>query len=176
MLIYWNCIKVLPGFEGAVLRLHLLTGGLRIKQLVRLKTNFIRNDEITLFDIKGRPGGEPRPYVTPLPSLAKQALEASNPSGLYALSTTGGNTHLAATTLSRWACNAVGSHIPNFNAKRIRSGVETLLAKHNFDESIQGRLQSHGISGVQNRHYDGHDYIELKKAMLEILENVLTSA
>lgn len=173
MLIYWKCIKRIPGFEGAVLRLHLLTGGLRIKQFVLLKSIFIRNSNITLFDIKGRPGGEPRPYTTPLLPLAKQALEDCRPIGEYALSTNGGQTHLAATTLSRWACNAAEDHIVNFNAKRIRSGVETLLAKYKFSENLRGRLQSHGVSGVQSRHYDGHDYMDEKREMLEKLHELL---
>lgn len=176
MLIYWSCIKSLSSFEGAVLRLHLLTGGLRIKQLVLLKNSFIRNNEITLFDTKGRPGSEPRPYTTPVLPLAKQALEECKPRGEYALSTSGGKTHLAATTLSRWACNAVGNRISNFNAKRIRSGVETMLAKHKFSEDLRGRLQSHGISGVQNRHYDGHDYMDEKREMLMKLHEILESS
>lgn len=129
---------------------------------------------MTLLDIKGRPGGEPRPYTTPLLPLAKQALEDCNPTGYYALSTSGGKTHLAATTFSRWACNAVGTRITDFKAKRIRSGVETLLAKYKFSENVRGRLQSHGMGGIQNRHYDGHDYIEEKKEMLEKLQLVLT--
>lgn len=173
MLTYWNCIKSIRSFEGAVLRLHLLTGGLRIKQFVLLKNSFIRNNEITLFDTKGRPGSDPRPYTTPLLPLSIQAFQDCKPNGDYALSTSDGRTHLAATTLSRWACNAVGDRIANFNAKRIRSGVETLLAKHKFSEDLRGRLQSHGISGVQNRHYDGHDYIDEKREMLQKLHEIL---
>jgi integrase len=173
MLIYWQCINVIPGFEGAVLRLHLLTGGLRIKQLVLLKTANINDTAMTLFDTKGRPGSMPRPYKTPLLPLAKLALDDCKPAGEYALSTSGGQIHLAATTLSRWACNAVGDQISNFNAKRIRSGVETLLAKYKFSEDLRGRLQSHGISGVQSRHYDGHDYVDDKREMLAKLHELL---
>lgn len=175
MLTYWRCIKTTPGFEGAVLRLHLLTGGLRIKQLVLLKNSFIRDGAITLFDTKGRPGSDPRPYATPLLPLSTKALEECKPVGEYALSTCGGRTHLAATTLSRWACDAVGNRISNFNAKRIRSGVETLLAKHKFSADLRGRLQSHGVSGVQNRHYDGHDYMDEKREMLQKMYEVLES-
>jgi hypothetical protein len=35
---YWHAIKRLPGFKGSLLRLHLLTGGQRIEQLVNLQT------------------------------------------------------------------------------------------------------------------------------------------
>ena len=94
-------------------------------------------------------------------------------SGKYTFSTDGGNTHIANTTLSIWAKDAVGKLIKNFSAKRIRSGVETLLAKKKFSKDLRGRLQSHGISGVQDRHYDGHDYLDEKLEMLRALEITL---
>ena len=36
--VYWKVIKEIPAFKGAILRLHLLTGGQRIEQLVKLQT------------------------------------------------------------------------------------------------------------------------------------------
>jgi hypothetical protein len=104
-----------------------------------------------------------------------QALKDCNCAGEYALSTNNGQTHLAATTLSRWACNAVVDRIPNFNAKRIRSGTETLLAKYKFNKEIRGRLQSHGVSDIQNRNYDGYDYMDEKREMLAKLHELLQS-
>ena len=59
--------------------------------------------------------------------------------------------------------------IPDFQAKRLRSGVETLLASVGVSSEIRGRLQSHGIAGVQARHYDGHDYMNEKRRALDIL-------
>jgi hypothetical protein len=47
------------------LRLHLLTGGQRIEQLVTLKTAKVAETEITLFDGKGRPAN--RRARTPCP-------------------------------------------------------------------------------------------------------------
>jgi integrase len=171
--IYWRQIRFLPGLKGAALRLHLLTGGLRIQQLVLLKCFDIRNNEITLFDKKGRPGSEPRPYTTPLIPEAIKALKNCKPSGEFAISTDGGITHLAPTTLSNWASQVAEKHISDFSAKRIRSGIETLLAKSKFSQDLRGRLQSHGISGVQNRHYDGHDYLDEKREMLAKLYELL---
>jgi integrase len=164
----------MTGFKGAVLRLHLLTGGLRIEQLVNLKTSDIIDDTITLHDIKGRSGGSsPRPYTTPLIPCAVQSLALCNSVGVHALSTDSGITHLSAITFSNWSREAADSKIPNFTAKRIRSGVETLLAKLKFSKDLRGRLQSHGISGLQDKHYDGHDYIDEKREMLEALFKVL---
>jgi hypothetical protein len=93
------------------------------------------------------------------------------PRGTYAISTDKGETHLSAITLSHWAVAA--SALPDFQAKRIRSGVETLLASARISSDIRGRLQSHGISGVQARHYDGHDYMEEKRQALETLFRLL---
>ena len=169
---YWQTIKPMPGFVGAVLRLHLLTGGQRIEQLVNLTTSNATSNTITLLDGKGRPGKAPRPHTVPLIPLAAAALAECNPQGSYALSTDNGATHLAATTLSNWAVDAAKA-IPGFATNRIRSGVETLLASARISTEIRGRLQSHGITGVQARHYDGHDYMDEKRHALDTLFNLL---
>lgn len=168
---YWQAIKTQPGFRGAVLRLHLLTGGQRIEQLVNLRTENVTADSILLFDGKGRPGKPPRPHTVPLIPQAAVALQECDPQGTYALSTDKGVTHLAATTLSAWAVDA--STQTDFQAKRIRSGVETILARARISSDDRGRLQSHGISGVQNRHYDGHDYMDEKRQAMETLFRLL---
>lgn len=169
---YWQIIKSVPGFHGAALRLHLLTGGQRIAQLVRLETSQIKGDTITLSDGKGKPGKGARPHTVPLIPAASAALVECAPVGMYALSTDGGVTHLAPTTLSNWA-QAVAGDIPDFQAKQIRSGVETVLASVKVSTEIRGRLQSHGISGVQARHYDGHDYLDEKRLALVTLFQLL---
>ena len=173
---YWQAIKDAPGFRGAVLRLHLLTGGQRIEQLVSLRTENVGSDHIMLFDGKGRPGKPPRPHTVPLIPHAAAALLGCVPRGTWAISTDGGATHLSAITLSQWAVaasNLPGVQLPGFQAKRIRSGIETLLASARISSDIRGRLQSHGISGVQSRHYDGHDYLAEKRQALETLFRLL---
>jgi len=172
---YWQAIKPMPGFIGAILRLHLLTGGQRIEQLSCLLTANVTPDSITLFDGKGRPGKAPRPHTVPLIPEAAAALKMLNPSGAFALSLDGGKTHLGERTLSNWA-KAAAVGIENFQTKRIRSGVETLLASGRISTDTRGRLQSHGISGVQARHYDGHDYMDEKREALETLFNLLEGA
>lgn len=169
---YWQAIKPLPGFRGAVLRLHLLTGGQRIEQLVNLQSSNVTGDSILLYDGKGRPGKPPRPHTVPLIPAAAAALLDCKPQGHFALSTDGGKTHLGAVTLSAWAVEAA-TEIPNFQTKRLRSGVETLLASVGVSTEIRGRLQSHGIAGVQARHYDGHDYMAEKRKALETLHKLL---
>ncbi len=189
---YWRMIESLDDFRGAVLQLHLLTGGQRIEQLVKLKTRDIARDysTFTIIDSKGRPGKAPREHVVPLTPAAQAALRACKPTGDYALSTNGGTTHVTATTLSKWAVGVVEAveaearngatlsaieTIPDFQAKRIRSGVETLLSKAGVSLEVRGHLQSHGISGVQKRHYDGNDFLPEKLAALEALHRTLES-
>ena len=170
---YWGAIRDLPGFKGAVLRLHVLTGAQRIEQLARLRTADIRADEIIIFDGKGRPGRPPRAHALPLTKAAARALQECEASGEFALSTDKGKTHIAGTTLSGWAVEAAAGKIEAFQAKRLRSGVETLLASAGISREVRGRLQSHGIAGVQARHYDGHDYMAEKRQALEALQRLL---
>ena len=66
-----------------------------------------------------------------------------------------------------------GAGVVDFQAKRLRSGIETLLASARVSADIRGRLQSHGVAGVQARHYDGHSYIPEKLAALETLQRLL---
>lgn len=170
---YWRAIRDLPGFKGALLRLHMLSGGQRIEQLVNLRTANIADDLILLHDGKGRPGRPPRPHMLPLTKDIAKALTECAPAGDFALSTDGGDTHVAATSLSAWAVEAAGDAIPDFQAKRVRSGVETLLASAGVSKDIRGRLQSHGVDGVQARHYDGHDYMTEKRKALATLHKLL---
>jgi integrase len=177
---YWQAIKPVTGLKGAALRLHLLTGGQRLEQLVTLHTADTTANTITLYDGKGRPGKAPRPHTLPLIPEAAQALAECAPAGLYALSSDPGEkkgtTHIAATTLARWAQEvAAGAGIEGFQAKRIRSGVETLLAARGVTQDIRGRLQSHGISGVQAAHYDGHHYLPEKESALLALFKALNA-
>lgn len=173
---YWHAIKALPGLKGTALRLHVLTGGQRIEQLVNLLVANVGKDSITLFDSKGRPGRDARPHVVPLLTPAAVDLQALALKGAYALSSDGGLTHVAATTLSGWAVEvATAAGIEGFQAKRVRSGIETLLASQGVNSEIRGRLQSHGITGVQARHYDGHDYMAEKRQALQTLFVRLTS-
>lgn len=173
LITYWQTIKNVPGLRGAVIRLHLLTGGQRIQQLVALLTADITKEHITLYDGKGRPGNDARQHIVPLIPAARKALDEAGPVGLFALSTDNGKTHISNATLSGWAQAAVADVLPSFQPKQIRSGVETLLASLGVSKEIRGRLQSHGITGVQDKHYDSHDYLPEKRSALLKLYNIL---
>jgi integrase len=172
---YWRLIRDLQGPSAAWLRFHLLSGGQRIEQLVRLRNADVHMDEsyFILQDGKGRPGAGAREHWVPLTKPLARALRECNPIGEFALSTTKGAKPIAGTTLSKLAREIASPHIVDFTAKRIRSGVETALAAARVSLEARGHLQSHGISGVQARHYDGHDYLDAKREALNQLFAVL---
>lgn len=154
--------------------IHLFSGSPRIEQFVKLKWADAGSIEYTIFDGKGRPGSAPRPHCLPLVKPAAKLLGALPRDGIYVFSTTKGAKPISATTLSGWAQDIVGEQISGFQLKRVRSGVETLLASKRVSREIRGHIQSHGLNGVQARHYDGHDYMEEKKEALQILWSTLS--
>ena len=166
---YWRLIEGVDGIKGVALRLHLLTGGQRIEQLVNAKRSGLRDGVITLMDAKGRPGKAPRTHTVPLLGQALIDVKTLTGGGDWLLSTDGGETHIAATTLADWAKDIVDDQIDGFQAKRLRSGVETLLASAGVTREARGHLQSHGVQGIQTAHYDAHDYLPEKRAALEAL-------
>jgi integrase len=171
---YWRLIEKLPGLRGKCLRLHLLTGGQRIEQLVRLRWADVRADSITIYDTKGRPGRGARTHTVPIIKAAVRDLQAFERDGDYVFSTTKGVKPISGTTLSGWAAQVVGDSIDGFQLKRVRSGVETLLAANRISREIRGHVQSHGLTGIQARHYDGHDYMLEKWEALDVLARELT--
>lgn len=166
---YWKLIADRSGPEAAAPRLHLLTGGQRVEQFVRLKWVDVSDEALTIFDGKGRPGQGPRPHQIPLLTQARTDLSQLKRQGEFAISTTPDKKPISVRTLAGWARDVVGDTIAGFQLKCIRSGVETLLAAHGVSREIRGHLQSHGLTGVWARHYDGHDYMAEKRKAIEML-------
>ncbi|NCC26527.1 MAG: hypothetical protein EOM25_15205, partial [Deltaproteobacteria bacterium] len=53
-----------------------------------------------------------------------------------------------------------------FTVRDIRRTVETMLARMGVSRDIRAQLLSHGLAGVQNRHYDRYEYLDEKRAVL----------
>lgn len=148
---YWKIITV-PGRESAFLRLHLLLGGQRLEQLLRLKNEDVQSNAIVLEDTKGC-SGNVHLILIPLIEAAETALnELRCTEGEFALSVSPG-TLLSATTTRRWAKNAVGDSIKGFSMKRVCTGLTTLLAKLKVPKEFRDKLQSHELSSLEQRHY-----------------------
>jgi integrase len=60
-----------------------------------------------------------------------------------------------------------------FTAGDIRRTVETRLAAEGLSKDVRAQLQSHGLGGVQSRHYDRHDYLAEKREAMEALYRLL---
>jgi hypothetical protein len=118
-----------------------------------------------LYDGKGRPGRAPAPAPAAAAARGPKGAPPAHrwsPQAYWALSTDGGKTHIAATTLSAAAKDAAEA-VEGFATRAASDGVETHAGPAQVSaEKARGRLQSHGIGGVQATHYDGHDYLPEK--------------
>lgn len=179
------------------LLLHLLTAGQRTSQLLRSHTSDFDPSTgiLRLWDPKGRRQAA-REHQLPLGpigcELVKilhfQALEKAtklyddkgilntNPSLFHSI---GGATMSASTPGKRVVEIAAALEIEPFDLRDIRRTVETMLAGLGISRDVRAQLLSHGLSGVQNQHYDRHQYMKEKRDALIVweqhLEKILTS-
>ena len=167
---YWFLLGQHSSHEAAMLRAHLLLGGPRIRQFAALLQEDVHEDHIVLWDGKGRSGPQARPHPLPITaSIAKEFKVFGNNDHDYALCVTAGNS-IAPTHLSNTAQKIVGSAIEDFQLKRVRSAVETQLASLGVNKEIRGRLQSHGVGGVQDNNYNAYEFMKEKTEALQKLE------
>jgi len=180
---YWQRIEAMPGAAGGLLRFHLLTGGQRLEQLARLTSSDYDADlnAIVLRDGKGR-RAKPRAHVVPLLPAAADAMRAMG-NGEYLFSVNVGESGTDSSTVRKYVDKVARAMLAagelsggNFTPTDLRRTVETRLAAAGIGKDIRAHLQSHGLGGVQDRHYDRHDYLDEKRAALEALERLLTAA
>lgn len=181
---YWARLEVLPAPYGPLLRFHLLTGGQRCEQLARVTTADVDSDArtMTLFDGKGR-RSVARAHVVPLIAAAWKAYEEMAPvRGGEAIATINAGISGASYYAYRAAILEVSQAMVDaeeatatFTPGDIRRTVETRLAARRVSREVRAHLQSHGLGGVQSRHYDRHDYLDEKREALEVLFGLATS-
>lgn len=167
------------------LRLVLLLGGQRALQLLRVETTDINLDEqtITLRDPKGR-RQQARAHLLPLNKRAlKEVLflleraKALESTKLFAsrkgILDSGG--------LSTWVRDCSRDLVKakasthNFQFSDLRRTAETTLAALGISKDLRAQIQSHGLSGIQARHYDKYEYLEEKRTVLKAWEAHLKS-
>lgn len=181
---YWRRICALPDPEGAMFRFHLLTGAQRVVQLARLTADDYNKDDqtIRIRDGKGR-RRQPRAHVLPLIPEAQEALQAmqGGTMGAYLFTITqgyaaavyaAGQHRLRAIVEAMQEAGELEGSV--FTLGDLRRTVETRLAAEGVSLEIRAQLQSHGLGGVQAKHYDRHDYLAEKRGALETLHRVLT--
>jgi integrase len=177
---YLSRLEALPdGYVRDALLLQLYLGGQRIRQLLRLEHPEIDIPActVTLYDTKGR-RTEPRVHIVP---LVPQALAIAERlvSVARRMGKPGVWGRLYATTLThavgriRDAMLAAGEAREPFQLRDVRRSCETLMASMGISETVRGHVQSHGLGGVQNRHYDMHKYLKEKRLALLKLSKLL---
>lgn len=183
---YWQRIAVMDGAEGALLRFHLLTGCQRVAQLGRLTTveHDVDTQTIRIMDLKGR-RKKPRVHLVPLlpPAVEAIGIMRGEKHGPLLFTVTHGIEPAHHGTLS----DAMGGVIAamaaageleggRFTPGDLRRTVETRLAAIGQSDEARGQLQSHGLGGVQNRHYNRYRYEAEKRAALDALYVLLVAS
>jgi len=174
---YWRRIEF--GREHAILRFHLLTGGQRIEQLARTTLDDWDTETKTLrvWDWKGK-RAVPRAHYVPILPAAFEAMCSMDvgklgPSIFTVTAGRSGANYSAVrnrlSVISKAMAAAGESGSPEFTAGDVRRTVETRLAALGVSNEIRAHLQSHGLSGVQTKHYNRHDYLVEKHDALLML-------
>ena len=168
---------------GPLLRAYLLLGGQRFEQLRRATVTDIADERLTLWDSKGK-RTQPRRHVVPILPEAKAAIDEMRGAklGPFLITLTHGESGADRSkvgkmvkSLARRMVEAREISEP-FTLGALRSTVETQLAAAGVQSDTLAQLQSHGLSGVQWRHYNRHDYHAEKLAALEKLRALMTEA
>ena len=178
---YWKRINADTSPTGAMLRLHLLMGGQRVRQLLRATEGDLDADTqtLSLWDTKGRRGVAFQ-HVVPLLPEALEAIEAMRPepAGEYLVTLDGGKSPATVDNLGE-AIEAVsaamleaGELSRRFTPGIIRKTVATRLSAKQVAPHVRGRLQSNGKRTVQDEHYDAHDFLPEKRAALELFRSL----
>ncbi len=180
---YWVHVKAQPEPRRSLLMLHVLTGGQRLDQLGRATLRDIDRDapSLTLLDFKGR-RTEPRRHTVPLLPEAVEAIDRITGSGRYVFSCDGGkraicNTFMRDAVARIEKAMAAAGELENghFTPGSIRATIETRLAAkpYRVGSDVLAQLLSHGLGGVQARHYQHHSFYDEKLDALQMLRRMV---
>lgn len=175
------------------LKLALFSGGQRMAQLLRPKVSDYdqENQTLRLWDGKGK-RTSPREHLLPLApkgaaiveklverarkqeeANAKKEFREPTYNSLWLFSSHG-KAQLVDTTPGKRAAEISKTMKGEpFDLRDIRRTCETMLAGMRVHKDIRSQLLSHGLSGVQDAHYDRHGYIDEKRAALVAWERRL---
>jgi integrase len=164
----------------AALELSLLLAGQRPRQVLQLDASDVNSDDgtVTLRDPKGR-RKEPRRHVLPLmkdaSALMREILKHRRADWLFGDKRARTN----AVTLSRKGGEVIaaaaaklpaGAKMAGVQPRDIRRTAETMLASMGISKDLRAQVLSHGLGGVQDRHYDRHEYLAEKRKVLKAWE------
>lgn len=176
---FWRRLdSVQSGAVRGALKLALLLGGQRPAQLLRLRRADVdtRAGRLVLFDIKGK-RATPRRHELPIPDAAQRVLAGCLESAAalkseWAFTTIGTvpvTPHTLMVDVREIAATMVneGEAMQAFSLSDLRRTAETTLASLGVSQDVRAQIQSHGLGGVQQKHYNRHDYRAEKREALE---------
>lgn len=184
---FWNGLDKRSAMVRDALRLALRLGGQRLAQLLRVTVHDVDSDAgiMRLRDGKGQ-RVQPRLHTLPIPEEAAatvKRLTELNP-GKAGLFSSDGERPMHPDTLTAAVIEVSNALVKDgqaqpFSMRDLRRTCETMLAAMGISKDMRAQLQSHGLGGVQERHYDRHDYLVEKRTALaawnarltEIVEN-----
>jgi integrase len=159
------------------LQLAIYLGGQRPMQLLRIKPTDVdlSAGTVTLQDSKGK-RSQPRRHVLPLvkeaTTILERRIEETSPEA-PTLFSTDKLTAMRHETVSVLVTDISTAMIKEdeareaFQLRDLRRTAETMLASLKVSSDVRAQLQSHGLGGVQQRHYDRHEYAVEKRQALE---------
>lgn len=176
--LYINGIEFFRPMTQRAMRLALYLCGQRPTQLLRVPPSDVHltetGGEIWIRDPKGS-RNTARIHILPLVGVAhgivKELMEM-NAKATYLFQSVE-DSHLRTETVSAAVYEIATALVECersrslFQGKDIRRTCETMLAGMGISKDLRGQVLSHGISGVQDRHYDRHSYLDEKHAVLQ---------
>lgn len=163
-------------------------GGQRPTQLLRVTARHVdlTGKTITLLDPKGRNRhASPRRHLLPIrddlvPVLRRRVVQAESiESPLFSIS---GRVPLREKTVAALveqieAAMKVEGELKRgaFSMRDLRRTSETQMAALGISSDVRAQIQSHGLGGIQARHYDRHDYMPEKRTALQLWVNCLVA-
>ena len=155
-------------------------GGQRPTQLLRVIPQLVdvSGATLTLLDPKGRNRhANPRRHVLPIhedlmPVIRRRLAQTQGVES--PLFSTNGRVPLRKETVAglveeiEKAMLAAGElERGPFSMRDLRRTAETQMAALGISSDVRAQIQSHGLGGIQARHYDRHDYMAEKRAALQ---------
>lgn len=163
------------------LRVALLSGGQRMEQLLRAGQADWDPDEqiLVLWDRKGKRTA-PRKHILPLSQQAAalvdlQAKRARAAKKEFLFFSDRVQRMDPGTPGKRLKAIAAKMEVEPFDLRDVRRTCETHLADIGITKDIRAQLLSHGLGGVQAKHYDRHKYLTEKRSALRRWEAFLQS-
>ena len=163
--------------SAVAVRLSLLLGGQRFEQLLRARVSDYdaEGGTLTLYDPKGR-RKTPRAHMLPLPkdgaAIVARLAAQSKAAGVAHLFPSDENKTMNPRTVSKYlqdvrAAMLAAGEAADFQLADLRRTCETRLAELGVSKEIRAQVQSHGLGGVQSRHYDRYEYSKEKRQALD---------